>query len=163
VDLGGWVALVSVGVGRAIALALAEHGAPVAVTDPSVEHAAGVAAEIRARGAASATWALDVAARAQVDEVVAALLVAFGRIDVLVNNAGISLPCPVVSMFDDRRDRVVGVSLRGTFLCTHAVLPTMIAALPIVPVRRSRHRPPVATADPAISLPAARTASTMNW
>ena len=130
-DLGGQVGLVTagggVGIGRAIALALAEHGAAVAVTDRSAERAAGVAAEIRARGGASASWALDVTARAQVDEVVAAVVTAFGRIDVLVNNAGISLPCPVVSMSDELWDRVVGVSLRGTFLMSRAVLPTMIA------------------------------------
>lgn len=62
-DLDGQVALVTagggVGIGRAIALALAEHGAPVAVTDRNAERAAGVAAEIRARGGASASWALD--------------------------------------------------------------------------------------------------------
>jgi 3-oxoacyl-[acyl-carrier protein] reductase len=116
-----------VGIGRAVCLALAERGAKVIVTDRSAPRAAQVATELLKRGAQSASAELDVTRHAHVDGVMRQLAEEHGPIEILVNNAGISIPCPVLSMTDDTWDAVMNVCLRGMFWCTRAVLPAMVA------------------------------------
>src|SRR6059036_1047356 len=92
-DLTGRVALVTggaQGLGRAIALGLARHGAAVAVADRNADGAEATAAAIRAAGRRAAAFRCDVADEADVRQLVAATLAEFGHIDVLVNNAGIT-------------------------------------------------------------------------
>jgi 3-oxoacyl-[acyl-carrier protein] reductase len=76
---------------------------------------------------ASQTFAVDVTQRAQVDAMVAAVLAKYGRIDVLVNNAGITKDARLVKMTLEQFDAVIDVNLRGVFHCTQAVADTMVA------------------------------------
>jgi 3-oxoacyl-[acyl-carrier protein] reductase len=77
-------------------------------------------------GPAAETHAVDVTDRAQVDAVVAAVLARHGRIDVLVNNAGITKDARLVKMTLEQFDAVIDVNLRGVFHCAQAAAPSMI-------------------------------------
>jgi 3-oxoacyl-[acyl-carrier protein] reductase len=127
--LDGRVALVtggSRGIGKAIALALAEQGAKVAINYVSRADAAeAVAATIRASGGAAVAVRADVSARAAVDAMVAAVAAQLGPVDVLVNNAGIALRRGVDDLTEADFDRTIAVNLKAAFLCTRAVLPGM--------------------------------------
>ncbi len=122
------------GIGREHALALAREGARVVVNDlGSDRHGAGrggemadrVVEEIRAVGGEAAPSHDSVATRDGADAIVWAALSRFGRVDVLVNNAGILRDRTVLNMSEDDFDRVVEVHLRGTFLCTQAAARAM--------------------------------------
>jgi NAD(P)-dependent dehydrogenase (short-subunit alcohol dehydrogenase family) len=115
------------GIGRASALAFAALGAAVAVTDIDEAAAAAVAEEIRRAGGAAFAWTLDVADEAAVDAAVGAALARFGRIDVLVNNAGIGARVATVDMPSERWRRVLDVGLTGAFHCARAVGRHMVA------------------------------------
>ena len=112
------------GIGRATAHALAQAGATVAVTDLDLAAAEQVATEI-GRGAA---FALDVADEGQVAATVGAVLERFGRIDVLVNNAGLGARMPTVELPAERWRQVMAVGPEGTFFCAREVGRHMIAA-----------------------------------
>ena len=147
-DLSGKVAVVTGaggrhGIGRAIALRLAQEGADLVVTDIQgstdairpEDRSAGweglpsVVGEIEAQGHQAMGLFSDVSDSAQVNEMVARTLDRFGRIDVLVNNAG-SRPgrdrVPVVELEEDAFDEVMRVNVRGTYLCSQAVARHMI-------------------------------------
>ena len=79
------------GMGRATARVFAAEGANVAVTDRAAEGAQAVAAEIAARGRIAKAWTLDIASRADIDRVVDDVASHFGGLDIVVNNAGISV------------------------------------------------------------------------
>ncbi|HJQ84804.1 MAG TPA: SDR family NAD(P)-dependent oxidoreductase, partial [Candidatus Binatia bacterium] len=128
-QLRGAVALVtgaSRGVGRAIAIALAEAGAAVVVND--VADPEPVVGEIRSRGGRAEGIVGSVADGGDVRRIVDTAVSAFGRLDVLVNNAGIVRSRPIVEMTDEDFDAVVAVHLRGTFLCTREALRVMRTA-----------------------------------
>ncbi|HZE65779.1 MAG TPA: SDR family oxidoreductase [Sporichthyaceae bacterium] len=117
------------GLGREHALLLAAEGASVVVNDLGGSHdgtgaAAGpaedVAAEIRAAGGKAVANGDDVADAAGADHIVATAIEHFGRLDAIVNNAGILRDRVLVNLSDDDWDLVVQVSLRGTFLVTRA-------------------------------------------
>jgi 3-oxoacyl-[acyl-carrier protein] reductase len=112
------------GIGRATALLLAREGARVACVDRGLAPAREVAAAI---GEAALPLACDVADRAGVDAMVAEVLATWGRIDVLINNAGITADAQLAKMTEAQFDRVIDVNLKGVFHCTQAVLPTMLA------------------------------------
>ncbi|MDB5101920.1 MAG: short-chain dehydrogenase/reductase [Cyanobacteria bacterium RYN_339] len=112
------------GIGRATALLLAKAGASVACADRDEAPARELAAEI---GPTALGLAIDVADRAQVDAMVAAVLARYGRIDVLINNAGITQDATLAKMTEAQFDRVIDVNLKGVFHCTQAVLPTFLA------------------------------------
>jgi NAD(P)-dependent dehydrogenase (short-subunit alcohol dehydrogenase family) len=150
-ELKGKVALVTgagrrKGLGEAIALRLAREGAKVVITD--IGHAKGkempatavgtlsemdaVAADIRAAsqsaGGDCVAIQLDVLEESEVKAAVAATVAKFGSLDILVNNAGIGyLMKPIVEMSIDEWDAVIGVNLRGAFLCTKYALIQMIS------------------------------------
>ena len=118
------------GIGRGVALAFAEAGADVAVNYPEAgarEEAMAVAQEITKRGRRGIAVEGDVSDEAAVAAMVAEVTDTFGGIDTLVNNAGIATSAPVEDMPAEMWDRVMAVHLRGTFLCTRAVLPAMYA------------------------------------
>jgi 3-oxoacyl-[acyl-carrier protein] reductase len=127
--LDGRVALVtgaSRGIGRAIALALAEHGAKVAVNYVSrAGDADAVTSTIRANGGAALAVKADVSARAEVDGMIAGVTAQLGPVDILVNNAGIALRRDIDDLSEADFDRTIAVNLKSVFLCTHAVIPGM--------------------------------------
>jgi D-sorbitol dehydrogenase (acceptor) len=113
------------GIGRAIALGFAAEGASVVVSDVNGESAAAVAAET---GEAALANTCDVSDPEQVEALVAATIERFGRIDVLVNNAGRARGGPLSRQSVEDWDSVFAVNVRGTFLCSKAVLTHMIPA-----------------------------------
>ena len=127
VDLQGRVALVtgaSRGIGRAIALAIAERGAAVAVNFHSrAEEADAVVAQIRSAGGRAIAAPADVSVAAQVNEMAVRAAGELGPIDILVNNAGIAIG----GVREEDFDRGIAVNLKSAFLCTEAVLPAMCA------------------------------------
>eukprot|EP01062_Namystynia_karyoxenos_P000298 TRINITY_DN10092_c0_g1_i1.p1 TRINITY_DN10092_c0_g1~~TRINITY_DN10092_c0_g1_i1.p1 ORF type:complete len:505 (+),score=169.21 TRINITY_DN10092_c0_g1_i1:75-1517(+) len=120
----------SSGIGKAVALQFAREGAHVALNYPTGvqaerEHCLTLATEIEKMGRRAIICAADVSNEQQVNSMVAQVMDAFGRIDVLVNNAGIASGANVEEMSADMWDRMIAVNLRGVFLCTRAVLPIM--------------------------------------
>jgi NAD(P)-dependent dehydrogenase (short-subunit alcohol dehydrogenase family) len=128
-DLDGRVALVTGarrGLGRAIALALAEAGADVALGLRDAARDDGLAAEIEALGRRALAVQMDVTQEHEVDAAVARTVAELGSLDVLVNNAGGG--AGLVAAEDvalDAFDRTVEINLRGTFLCSRAAFASM--------------------------------------
>ncbi|MGH2560244.1 MAG: SDR family NAD(P)-dependent oxidoreductase [Thermomicrobiales bacterium] len=116
------------GMGRAVAHALSERGAKIAVNDRNPATAEDAAAELRLLGAAAIAVPADVTDRGAVQAMVARAVEAFGAVHILINNAGILYPTKVVDIPEDEWDRVIDVNLKGTFLCSQAVVPAMQAA-----------------------------------
>ena len=112
------------GIGRATAIALAQAGARVAVTDVDLSAAERVAAEIE-RGEAHR---LDVTDEGAVGAVVERIAARHGRIDVLINNAGLGARVPTVELPTERWRQVIAINLDGSFFCVRAVGPHMLAA-----------------------------------
>ena len=109
------------GIGREIALAFAREGADVALFDVNAEPLEQTANELRALGRRAEGFVVDVTNGAAVDEGVAKVLDKLGRIDILINNAGITKDGLLIRMDDAQWDRVLTINLKGTFLCTRAV------------------------------------------
>ncbi len=115
------------GIGRGIAEAFAHEGADVTVVDIAPDdQAVPVLEAIRQSGRKALYVRTDVANEQQVRTMVETAQSTFGHIDILVNNAGIFTQALVEKLSVDDWDRVIGVNLRGTFLCTHFVLPSML-------------------------------------
>jgi len=127
--LDGQVSIItggSRGIGRAIALKFADEGARVAVVAAHDRDALRqIEQEIAARGGDSIATLADVSRRGDVEGVVQAALTKWGRIDVLVNNAGILRLGPLESISEERWEETLAVHLKGTFHCTQAVIPIM--------------------------------------
>ncbi|MCS7157654.1 MAG: 3-oxoacyl-[acyl-carrier-protein] reductase [Blastocatellia bacterium] len=131
IRLEGRVAIVtgaSQGIGRDCALALAEHGADVALLARTREKLEAVAEEIRQRGQRALALPTDVTEAEQVKAAVARVLDEWGRIDILVNNAGITRDALLLRMKREDWDLVLHTNLTSVFLCCQAVLPTMLRA-----------------------------------
>jgi 3-oxoacyl-[acyl-carrier protein] reductase len=114
------------GIGREIALSLAREGADIvsnALTAPNLET---LAAEVRALGRRALAVTGDVSKKADVDRMVDKAITAFGRIDILVCNAGITRFAPFLEMTEEDWDAVVDVDMKGTFLCGQAVARHMV-------------------------------------
>ena len=122
--LAGRVAVVTGGtrgIGLAIARSLAEDGASVVVSGRDGGRLDAAARDLEAAGAAALAVVADAARREDADRLVEATRERFGRIDVLVNNAGITRDQLLVRMKDDDWDQVLDTNLRGVFLMTRAV------------------------------------------
>ncbi len=115
------------GIGRATALAFAGQGAQVVVCDLDVTGGEQTAADIRASGGRAIFVQVNVTERASVDALVSATLAQFGRIDVLVNNAGVLRDRNLFKMTEQDFDFVINVTLKGVFNCTQAVAALMAA------------------------------------
>jgi 3-oxoacyl-[acyl-carrier protein] reductase len=129
VPLDGRVAIVtggSRGIGAAIATRLAGAGAAVVVSGRDAARLEGVVKELQASGRAALGIVADAASREDAERLVDAAKARFGRIDVLVNNAGITRDALLLRMKDEDWDRVMDVNLRGAFLMTRAVAKTMV-------------------------------------
>jgi len=110
------------GIGAAIGQAFCAEGATVVIADRDADAVAQVAQDIGAAGAVT----LDVAVQASVDAAVREVIAAHGRIDILVNSAGILTEAPLVEMSLKQWQETVDVDLTGTFLACRAVVPHMI-------------------------------------
>ncbi len=125
--LDGKVAIVTgggQGIGAEMARALAAEGARVAIADIAIEHARSVAAEFGDRGLAVA---VDVRDRASVDAMVAQVVSAFGRLDVLINNAAVFELAPILEITEASFDRQFAINTKGTLLCLQAAARQMVA------------------------------------
>ncbi len=114
------------GIGRASALAMAGQGADIVIADINAEVAGKVATEVEGMGGAALAMETDTSSKAAVDRIVKAGLERFGKIDILVNAAGIGAMVPVREMSEELFDRVLAVHAKSTFLCSQAVLDSMI-------------------------------------
>lgn len=114
------------GIGKAIAVCLAQRGANVVIADYNFEGAGEAADEIREFGVKALAVKVDVTDEASVSAMVDEALKEFGRIDILVNNAGVTQPVKVIDTTLADWNRVVNVNLNGTFLCSKAVLKPMM-------------------------------------
>jgi 3-oxoacyl-[acyl-carrier protein] reductase len=116
------------GIGRAVALAYADEGADVAIAWLAREpEARSLVDAIERKGRRALAVRTDVTVERDVRALVADVRQAFGRIDVLVNNAGIQKPQALTEMSVEDWDRMMAVHLRGAFLCCREVAPVMIA------------------------------------
>jgi 3-oxoacyl-[acyl-carrier protein] reductase len=128
-DLKGRIALVtgaSQGIGRACALELARAGATVALAARYETKLAEVAAEIEAAGGQAAIFRLDVSSEESIKSGAKAVLERFGKVEILVNNAGITRDGLMMMMKRADWDDVLGTNLTGAFLVTQAVLRPML-------------------------------------
>jgi 3-oxoacyl-[acyl-carrier protein] reductase len=114
------------GIGLATALKFAREGAIVIVCDVKQAAVDAAVAQCQAEGATARGFVMDVTQREIVDVVVASVLAEFGRIDVLVNNAGITQDARLQKMTLEQFDRVIDVNLRGVFHCSQVVADAMV-------------------------------------
>jgi len=116
------------GIGRAIAITLADQGAVLMVNSLHEANAEAVAAEIRSKGSCAQAYAADVSDEIRVQALVEATVRAFGTVHILVNNAGIlSTTQPLESISGNEWDHIMAVNARSVFFCTKWVLPLMKA------------------------------------
>jgi 3-oxoacyl-[acyl-carrier protein] reductase len=115
------------GIGQATALKFAREGAIVIVCDVGQASVDETVAAITADGGTADGFVVDVTKRAQIDAMVEAVMAKHGRIDTLVNNAGIVADAQLRKMSDAAFDRVIDVNLKGTWNCARAVVDIMVA------------------------------------
>lgn len=130
-ELHGQVAIVTGagrGIGRATALELARLGADIVVAELDAGSADKTAALVQDTGRRAAVIPTDVTKRAELAAMVERTVAAFGRIDVLVNNAGIYRAAAVLDVTEEHWDAIMTINARAVFFASQAVLPTMIAA-----------------------------------
>ncbi len=130
-DFTGKVTLITgsgSGLGSGIALRFAEAGAAVTVNyRSSVAGAQAVVSQIEAAGGRAIALQADVTQKAEVEKLISQTIAAFGRLDVLINNAGLYPLVSLVEMSEAEWDEVLNSNLRSTFLCTQAAAKQMIA------------------------------------
>ena len=113
------------GIGRAIALGLGREGAKVVVADLQADKARDVVNELLALGSEAIPVEVNVANESAVKRLANTTFDRFGRVDILVNDAGVYLKSPVVGMSEELWDRTIDVNLGGNFLCSRAFVPSM--------------------------------------
>jgi len=116
----------SQGIGRAVALELARKGAQVALAARNIEKLSAVEAEIVAAGGTAQAFALDVASEDSIKECAKAVIAHFGKVEILVNNAGITRDMLSMRMKRADWDNVLTTNLTGAFLLTQAVMSSMV-------------------------------------
>ncbi|UCH24973.1 MAG: beta-ketoacyl-ACP reductase [Trueperaceae bacterium] len=129
-QLGSRVALVTGaarGIGAATALRLAEEGAHICLCDLEEEGVQQVAAEIRKLGVEALPLRCDVTDKGEVEVMIGKIIDRFGRLDILINNAGVIRDNLLFKMSDEDWDAVMNVHLKGAFLCSRAAQKQMVA------------------------------------
>jgi 3-oxoacyl-[acyl-carrier protein] reductase len=114
------------GIGRACALALAEAGFDIALVDLREQDMAATAAEIADRGLRTLSFQADVSVFARAHDIAGEIVTAWGRIDVLLNNAGAPSPKPILEISEEEFDRAIAVNLKSCFNYCHAAAPIML-------------------------------------
>lgn len=130
-QLSGTVALVtgtSSGIGHATARALAARGASVALVARRHDRLEALATQIEAAGGTAFVVAADITDRSQAEAAVQAIVERFGRLDILINNAGLMLLGPVVGADPDEWDQMIAINQKGLLYMTNAALPHLLAA-----------------------------------
>ena len=128
-ELKGKIALItggSRGIGKAIALALAEEGVNVAITGRNEEKLKAVVQEIEQKGVKSAYAVFDITSKTEIYNALEKLQKDFGKIDVLVNNAGIAAFGGILEMEDEKWEEIVKTNLFGAYYVIKAVVPSMV-------------------------------------
>ena len=115
------------GIGKATVLKFAQEGAIVAVCDLNQETIDATVNEVKAAGGEAVGYIVNVTNKSQINDMVADVKARFGRIDVLVNNAGIVQDAQLTKMTDEQFDLVIDINLRGVYNCAKAVVDTMVA------------------------------------
>ena len=127
-ELQGKVAIVTgagQGMGRACAVRLANAGASIVVNDIVLEAATATATRLQDDGVPSIAVQGDVTKQADTNHIVEEAIKNFDNIHILVNNAGVLRPTPVIDIEEEEWDWVIEVNLKGTYMCSRAVLPFM--------------------------------------
>jgi 3-oxoacyl-[acyl-carrier protein] reductase len=114
------------GIGKETALLFAKEGAKVVVADINEKSGGETLAEIKKNGGGGYFAKLDVSDRVEIKQVVKDAVEKYGKIDVLINNAGIIQDALVLKMTEEQWDRVININLKGTFNCIQAVVEVMI-------------------------------------
>ncbi len=128
-DLHGKIAIVTggaFGIGAACATRLAELGARVAIFDTDEAHAEATAREIRAEGDVAQRISCNLGDVASIESAIGSTIDAFGRIDIVVNNAGIFPMTPALELTERAWDRVLEVNLKGAFFCSQLAARRMV-------------------------------------
>jgi NAD(P)-dependent dehydrogenase (short-subunit alcohol dehydrogenase family) len=128
-DLQGKVAIVTGGgrgIGKSIALGLAECGAKIVVASRSKGELEAVANEIKERGGEAIAVVIDLMVSDQIPALVDATIAAFGRVDILVNNAARSFLRPLMELREDGYDKIFTVNVKAAFLLSRAVAKVMM-------------------------------------
>ena len=111
------------GIGRSIALKMAEQGADIVIAEWNLDTGRQVAKEIEDKGGKVLFFPVDVAYKIQVRNMVRKVVRVWGRIDILINNAGFDRGAALLKVTEEDWDAVLGVHLKGTFNCIQAVSP----------------------------------------
>lgn len=114
------------GIGKAIALTLARQGADIVGTARNMPDLKRVEEEVQALGRRAFSITGDIARKSDVDDIVSQAIATFGKIDILVCNAGVTRFAPFLEMTEEDWDTVIDVDLKGTFLCCQAVAKHMV-------------------------------------
>ena len=128
-DISGRKALVTGaarGIGKVLALTLAEAGCDVFLVGLHAEGLEAVASEIKQKGLKAVLLQADVSKKEEVDKAFAATAMEFGRLDICVNNAGVSFQMPVEEMPEEEWDNIMDTNMKGVFLCSQAAARIMI-------------------------------------
>jgi 3-oxoacyl-[acyl-carrier protein] reductase len=128
--LAGKVAIITGGargIGHSTAVKFASDGAKVAVCDINPELTEVTLGEIRALGGEAEGFRVDVTNRGEIASMVAGVMAKWGRVDCVVNNAGIVMDAQLKNMTDEQFDKVIDINLKGVYNCTRAVVDIMLA------------------------------------
>lgn len=125
-DKNAFVTGAAQGIGRAIAMGLAKEGANIVVSDINIELAGATADEIKKLGVKAVAVRTNVAELCEVEESVRAAVSELGKIDIFVNNAGITKDSLLIRMKPEEWDAVINVNLKGVFNCSKAIVPLMM-------------------------------------
>ena len=115
------------GIGHSTAVKFAAEGAKVAVCDINPDLTQQTLAEIRSKGGEAEGYRVDVTNKEQIAAMVKDVMAKWGRIDCVVNNAGIVMDAQLKNMTDDQFDKVIDINLKGVYNCTRAVVDIMLA------------------------------------
>ncbi len=114
------------GIGKAVAFELAKKEATVIIADLNEKGASDVAKQLNESGYKAVGRAVDVTSKESINELVKSLKIEFGKIDILINNAGISKPTKILEISEEEWDIMFEINMKGIFQFTQAVLPSMI-------------------------------------